>query len=218
MHSQLEQYLNEVADRLAPSPVNRRNEELREMRAHLLSVIEAYQELGETEQDAVTSALHQFGTPQEIGRAFRRHKIRSWRDTAKSGLLSAAALWSVLGLCTLIGHIIAEQSNALTMLLSSHLQVIYFTILFGFSALSGVLSPGRVTQATTGPTLWGTLAGYALPILIYEAFHAWTDTDVLAVAFLVSAQAACLTGAAWISIRWQQRHRSRATLPSTCPN
>ena len=52
MHRLLESYLSEVAAHLSALPVVRRNEELREMRSHLLSAVEAYQERGETEAEA----------------------------------------------------------------------------------------------------------------------------------------------------------------------
>jgi len=42
MHSLLESYLAEVAAHLSALPAKQRNEELREMRAHLESVFAAY--------------------------------------------------------------------------------------------------------------------------------------------------------------------------------
>ncbi len=75
MHSRLESYLSEVAARLKGLPAVRRNEELREMRGHLLSRVEAYQELGETEQEAIESTLRQFGPPVEVAGGL----TRAWR-------------------------------------------------------------------------------------------------------------------------------------------
>ena len=125
-------------------PVARRNEELREMRAHLLSAVEAYQELGETEQEAVESALRQFGPPPQVAvgltRAWRRgHGAR--RDTAKAGLFGVAALWSVCGLCGLLGHYLESHPDVSTTL-RLHFEPVYYALIFGLPALLGGLSVG----------------------------------------------------------------------------
>ncbi len=108
MHSLLERYLSEVAVHLGPMPVKRRNEELREMRAHLEAAAAAQCELGQSEEDAMRNALVQFGTPDALGQsavaAWRRGVRRDWRDLA-----SAAALTFALMLAT---HLVMRWCSA----------------------------------------------------------------------------------------------------------
>ena len=66
MHSLLEDYLSEVAAHLSALPVKQRNEELREMRAHLGNAVIVSRELGQPEEEAAQSIITQFGTPQEL--------------------------------------------------------------------------------------------------------------------------------------------------------
>ncbi len=46
MHKQLEDYLTEVARQIGSIPKPRRDEELREMRAHLVNAVAAHRERG----------------------------------------------------------------------------------------------------------------------------------------------------------------------------
>lgn len=86
MHSRLETYLTEVANHLGPLPLARREEELMEMRRHLEDAVSAYQEAGQSEEDAAAKAIKQFGMPEELGekvvwawlRADKRENIRSF--------------------------------------------------------------------------------------------------------------------------------------------
>jgi len=81
MHSLLEQYLSEVAVHLSALPVKRRNEELREMRAHLENAVIVSRELGQTEDKAAQNIVAQFGTPKDLGEdvvwAWRREQTRN---------------------------------------------------------------------------------------------------------------------------------------------
>ena len=106
MHSLLETYLSEVAAHLRGLPVAGRNEELREMRAHLLSAVEAYQELGETEGEAMESTLRQFGPPSEVGSGL----VKAWRRGrgSRQGVLLAAGLSVLLMAPYIAGMIFLE--------------------------------------------------------------------------------------------------------------
>lgn len=73
----------------------------RELRAHLWGRIDAYRELGQSETDAVTEALKQFGGAENFARQWRREWSQAARPMATGGLwqatlaglrLSAAAL------------------------------------------------------------------------------------------------------------------------------
>ncbi len=83
MHKQLEDYLNEVAKGLGSLPTARREEELSEIRQHLLSAVAASEEAGQTEDEAVQAAAEQFGTPQAVSKQI----VSAWRHEAwKQGM------------------------------------------------------------------------------------------------------------------------------------
>ncbi len=212
MHALLETYLSEVADHLGALPVARRNEELREMRAHLLSSVEAYRELGETEQEAVEATLRQFGpAPQVAGglaRAWRRGQ-GSWRDASKAGLFGVACLWGVYGLGGLLGHYLEGHPDALPTL-RPHFEPIFYALLFGLSAVLGGLSGGRFGRGGVRGAAWGTGLGYVGPMVVYEVIHAWKDSDIIGVSLIVLLQAASLTGAVWAVSRRREARTGRA--------
>ena len=81
MHSQLETYLSEVAAQLSPLPSKRRNEELREMRAHLENAVTVNRELGQSEDEAAQTAVEWFGTPKVVA----EETIASWRRGVRLG-------------------------------------------------------------------------------------------------------------------------------------
>ena len=92
MHKQLEDYLAQVARQIGSIPKPRRDEELKEMRAHLVSAVAANQELGQSEDVAVGSALNDFGTPAEAA----LNVVRAWRRFAwKQGVKT---FWTVVGI------------------------------------------------------------------------------------------------------------------------
>lgn len=84
MHSLLEDFFNQVAQGLDPLPVERRNDEIEEIRQHLLNAIMVNREMGHTEDEAVATAVEQFGTPKAIGEnlvwAWRRGQARRKRS------------------------------------------------------------------------------------------------------------------------------------------
>ncbi|MEO7714781.1 MAG: hypothetical protein ABIY70_01145 [Capsulimonas sp.] len=66
MHHKLEEYLLGVSERLDPLPTLRRNEELREMRQHLLNAVIVNQEFGMSEDEAAHTAIKQYGPTEDI--------------------------------------------------------------------------------------------------------------------------------------------------------
>lgn len=107
MHSLLESYLSEVAAHLSALPTKQRNEELREMQAHLENAAAANRQSGQPEEEAMQNAAAQFGTPEELGRstvtAWRRGVTRDWRD------LGGAAAYTFLML--LLGHLLMMRDT-----------------------------------------------------------------------------------------------------------
>jgi hypothetical protein len=84
MHRLLEHHLSEVAAHLSAMPAARRNEELREMRAHLENAVAVNRDRGLSEGQAVSAALEQFGAPAAVGHetlvAWRRGEALRRRD------------------------------------------------------------------------------------------------------------------------------------------
>lgn len=100
MHSPLDTYLEQVAAHLFALPPKRREEELREMRQHLLNAVTVNREAGQLEEDAAQNAVLQFGTAADLGDnlewAWRRERRLNKRS------LTASTLISLLGLCLII--------------------------------------------------------------------------------------------------------------------
>lgn len=92
MHKQLEDYLAEVARQIGSIPKPRRDEELREMRAHLDHAVAANREQGQSEDVAVANALDDFGTPVEAA----LNVVKAWRCFAwKHGVKT---FWQMLSI------------------------------------------------------------------------------------------------------------------------
>jgi hypothetical protein len=110
MHSLLESYLAEVRAKLSPLPLKRREEEMREMRQHLLSAMEANQELGQSADEAVASALADFGTPEKASESV----LWAWRrDVRKQSIQS---FWRFEGMWTVFYVFEGFQSHSITFL------------------------------------------------------------------------------------------------------
>lgn len=95
MHKQLEEYLAEVAGQIASMPQPRRDEELKEMRAHLLMAVAANLEQGQSEEVAVANALDAFGTPAEASASV----LGAWRvfvqKHIRKGFWRLGGIWSI---------------------------------------------------------------------------------------------------------------------------
>ena len=89
MPSLLEAYLEQVAAHLSALPTKRRNEELREMRQHLLNAVTVNRELGQSEDEAVQNAVMQFGTPEDLG----GNLVWAWR---RGVMLDKGGFWSAV--------------------------------------------------------------------------------------------------------------------------
>ena len=86
----VEVYLDQLLVPLGRKLSNFHREELRrELRAHLWGRIDAYRELGQSETEAVTEALQQFGGAEDFARHWRREWSQAARHTAKGGLWQA---------------------------------------------------------------------------------------------------------------------------------
>jgi len=98
MRKQLETYLEQLTAQLHSLPPQIRNEEIREIQAHLWALMESHIERGDNEAEAVAAALQQFGPPQVVGRALRR----AWAERPEAPAQLALAVGGAL-MCHLIG-------------------------------------------------------------------------------------------------------------------
>ena len=107
----LDQILAPLARRLSPF---HREELRRELRAHLWARVDAYRELGQTEDEAVTGALRQFGGAEDFTRQWRREWVRTppnvtlrevWEATRPALRLSLPVLLLVPAMIALAGFI-----------------------------------------------------------------------------------------------------------------
>lgn len=119
MHHLLEGYLSEVTVYLGPLPTKRRDEELREMRAHLENAVIVNRELDQTEDEAAQNAVAQFGTPQDLGEnvvwAWRRGETQSkhsfWGAVVSTPLMLTCLLLLENQYIGLLGHILPSWFN-----------------------------------------------------------------------------------------------------------
>ena len=94
MYKPLEDYLAQVAQQIASLPKPRRDEELKEMRGHLLMAVAANQEQGQSEDVAVANALKAFGAPAEASASV----LTAWRvfvrKHVRTGFWRMGGIWS----------------------------------------------------------------------------------------------------------------------------
>jgi hypothetical protein len=92
----LEHYLARIAGQLRPMPADRRNVELDEVHQHLQDLTEQYQDAGMTGDQAIASALRQFGSPGRLGSQL----LRAWcRENPKN---LPGTIWSTVGWAWLV--------------------------------------------------------------------------------------------------------------------
>jgi hypothetical protein len=97
MHDLLEQYLEEVASQLKSLPAKRRNEELREIREHLLTAVTTHREAGLSEAEASANVVVQFGSASVLARrlttSWRRERRASWSSWLGAAVLAFVAVY-----------------------------------------------------------------------------------------------------------------------------
>ena len=86
-HSRLEAYLDEMERPLSALTPEARAEAREEARQHLLSLIAAHEELGSAPEEALETALRQFGHPARLGRKLAHESCRPvpWKSYGAAG-------------------------------------------------------------------------------------------------------------------------------------
>jgi hypothetical protein len=196
MHSLLEQYLSEVAVQLKPLPPKRRDEELREMRQHLLNAVTVNLEQGLTEDDAVAKALKQFGSPQAVAQdtvmAWRREfkaKMQSFCGTALAtfGLTNALQYRGVLLSYNFFTQIMGVKNESyaaiarLPLLLHAGFIVANICVILSVPILIGSLCGLLVRKQGLSGVIFATLLFYIynLTIFVWHIFGLTNFVEVV---------------------------------------
>lgn len=204
---QVEEYLDQVVSRIGRTVnVSQRQGIKRELAAHLEALIDAYLELGSSQQDAIDAALRQFGSARKIGDAYRRSAqgaLLSFRDCL---IAAPLCLFAILyfGYVTLVmGEVFGTP--AYTQLLSGPLV----PLLLGFNWAR------RDTFRTEGwSPLWSVTAACALTTLLvptpsyfggFLPFHGLWFTAQLCMWLILACAAAGLRAAGRaVAARWNR--------------
>lgn len=227
MHERLETYaavdtyLQEVGAHLAKLPPAVRDEELRELRGHLLALVAAGCELNEGHDEAVQAALRQFGAPRRIGRDLmsawkRRHLKELWLATGYGyGTWSMAVLPAVAYLWVTTG---APQGNLPMPVAWWHslgwvsLVAFYFGLLpFAAGWVAGMVAPRQGVRAV----VWMISINVAFMLLQMNAFTELSVVETVLPSTLIYL-ATALPGALWGSW-WKRRRNSESASAAIVP-
>ena len=189
MQKLLEDYLTQVASHLQPLPEARRREELREMRQHLQNAVIVNQEMGQSEDEAATNALEQFGGPTELG----ENVVWAWRREERKQ--DRGRLWRMGGItaafCLFVGFHSPHDLGRLFFALP------YILLVFG--CRKWVSKP-----ASRALRVWACAGAVLLLLHPFSVTHLlWTHAFTQALNF-------CLVGAFFFLRFREQRRREEA--------
>lgn len=223
MHSLLENYLAEIALLLAPLPIARREEELQELRQHLMNVIIVNQETGLSEDEAVRYAIGQFGTPQMLGESV----VQAWQRGDKKE--NQRSFWGAVICVTVLsylGTILFSKIVQMTSLFQSpfysspnqswkigltlFLSAILVMALAG--GISGLIFPKRAVKGT----VCAVVVMYVIsigPSLVRTALTAGGLHGLLLAIYIFVGSIAIFGGPAvvfaWLISRWRGNYPAR---------
>jgi hypothetical protein len=206
----IEDYLDQVCGRLPMLSYAERQQIREELRQHIEAMVDAYCELGEMREEAVSQALARFGRPQQVARSFfaaywtsgeRRHQ------SASAAMRKGIGVYGMAGLLTVLGVATAVELLSLPPILNSSLvtlarQAFLPSIMFLVPALAGWYMGADIR--TPRPALGSffaltALCGLSLPLTLLfiksgpfavtalgclnVLFFLWMPTAVIAAAF-----------------------------------
>ena len=215
MHERLETYLVRVEQRLHLLPLEKRYLEIQELRGHLQAMVAYRMERGESEDEAVTTALQQFGSPRSVGNSLRQ----AWWGRESWWRLPIAMATTYIGfvMAYLLGFTGAARAGDILMSWLTGLHVAggpdawfrmgYQAVTYAFIFLIVVAPPflagccgGAIAPRRTSD-YWvlsiGSMTGlFCLQTIRGDAF----GTNVLNLLVPISVVLAC-AGARWMSAR-----------------
>lgn len=158
MHPHIESYLTQVGQHLRRLSTTERAEELREIEQHLQALVEQGQERGLNQNEAIKTALSQFGSSRKVGRELNKAVLQ--RDQAQGKL-----------------HQLPKSLSALTLIMM--VQAVFNVLIMGFLMTSEAWA--MFVQTVGGPGrgivfIIMTLCFNAIPIclaLSLRRFHTW---------------------------------------------
>jgi len=155
MHRLLEDYLSQVENELRPMPAEQREQDLREMRQHLLKAIAVNQEVtGHSEEKATENAIKEFGSPQKLAAemlsAWRRGDKKENRRSLIGALLCQLASKCIISILFIAFgfSILTTQYGKHELLIGSLLVLWNATSLAATGIVSAYFFPMRAIAAT----------------------------------------------------------------------
>lgn len=160
MNQSLSKYLQSVAHELRALGPQKREEELREVKQHLESLMARAIESGASEEEAARSAIAQFGSARKIGRKLRRASQKresAWRVLAAPmcGMVGQFVLIILLmGGMMLVDAMLGFGPERIFQGYQSHILLdIGFTILLHLTPVGGGILAGRLAPQSA---VWST--------------------------------------------------------------
>ena len=198
MHSLLESYLAEVRAKLGALPTKRREEEMREMRQHLLNAVIVNQELGQTENEAAANALAEFGPSREAAASL----VWAWQQGKQRK--SKRFFWRMSAVS--IGVFVIEGVLRPHIIVPLIPMMAYALVTMAWKRLSPQTPPTWWTYQALPvslPQCWLATASVGIGCLIYF----FTVPHALAQAPLLTTIYAVGLSLAWAKWLWVQRRR-----------
>lgn len=215
MQQRLEEYLSQVEHELRTVPAPQRDEELREMRQHLVDNVTVNQEiLGYDEEQAVATALEEFGAPKKLAREILAAWCRGDEKTNRRKVLAAtfcstASMSVGVAIVNSLGHI----ANA-PPIPWEHSALMQGNVLV-WAAMTWAIT-GAITAAIFArhPKIGPWIALSAISVWLYLATISNIEQPLRefpAIAAYVMASASWTGWWVKIATRWQ-RNRERARI------
>ena len=221
MHTLLEAYLDQVAAQLSALPPKRREEELREMRQHLLNAVTVNQELGQSKDEAAANAVMQFGTPEAVGQDTMIVWKRGQELDKRSLWGAAACTLAVLAFVPLL--VFPLERPYFNPLGATHLSTgDWLWGLFGFRFAGPILAGATASILFSKRAVLGSLVGAALyfavcmPASMYQLDPSGSFNHAVSIV-MFSAKSTAQDGLvilpiAWLVSRWRLAWNKRARL------
>lgn len=218
MHSVIEDYLAEAARELHALPIARRNEELKELRGHLLEAVAVNRSDGQNDDEAAASAVGQCGPPAEAARGI----VATW---LRDGTLAKRSFWGALACASALSLLFYPLMGALTARVLEHsagaaaaLAAIVGQVGAGvlIGGLTGLFFPRRAVQGTFPLIVLFGVVGPGQTIFLWWRGDVSGSTQFLSTLvsvgemFVVALTA--IVFSAWAGSRWRGRRSGAASI------
>lgn len=177
--AQINAYLDAVCKQMPAEVPAEALENMRlEMRGHLEAAIIAHCELGQTEAEAMQSALTQFGTSRAVARRWQQEWTETLAETKSvsmwASLNTSLKTWAIVNICAAVlraAYQPIQLTPNITALQTLALSLMLYTTLLGMPLLAGVMIGLRAHRRPLLCALGGNLL--LLPLLV----AGWTGAN-----------------------------------------